>query len=105
MALSGLEDELDDQFEFETGMREFTPREMEEEEPPVGGGGTIVPAELAARATDIFRKHLGVRETGRAVANPAQVSRLTSTWENTAKLRTTMLIDASCFDRFEAMTN
>lgn len=69
------------------------------------GGGTIVPAELAARATDIFRKHLGVRETGRAVVNPAQVSRLTSTWENTAKPWTTMLIDASCFDRFEAMTN
>lgn len=57
MALSGLEDELKEHFGFEMGLASLTPRGMEWEEPPVGE--TIVPVELAARAAEIFRKHLG----------------------------------------------
>ncbi|XP_071826664.1 uncharacterized protein [Apostichopus japonicus] len=97
--LSDLEDEVD---HSDFGTREETfPRFPEEEEPPMSGG--TLPPELTARAAEIFRRHLGFDEPELQPQRPARVSKLTSTGEASQRPKSTMPVDPSCYDRFEAV--
>lgn len=93
--LSGLDDKVDpiDFGVTEDGYSHFP----EEEEAPISGG--VLPSELTAQAAEIFRRHLGFEEPQR----PACVSKLTSTGEAPSRPKSTMPVDASCYDRFESI--
>ncbi|PIK49492.1 hypothetical protein BSL78_13640 [Apostichopus japonicus] len=65
-------------------------------------GGTL-PPELTARAAEIFRRHLGFDEPELQPQRPARVSKLTSTGEASQRPKSTMPVDPSCYDRFEAV--
>ncbi|PIK57639.1 hypothetical protein BSL78_05465 [Apostichopus japonicus] len=96
--LSDLEDEVD---HSDFGTREETFPRFPEEEPPMSGG--TLPPELTARAAEIFRRHLGFDEPELQPQRPARVSKLTSTGEASHRPKSTMPVDPSCYDRFEAV--
>ncbi|PIK56565.1 hypothetical protein BSL78_06533 [Apostichopus japonicus] len=75
----------------------------EPEEAPVTGGA--LPQELITRAADIFRRHLGFEEPETQPQKAGRVSKLTATGEASYKPKTTIPVDATCYDRFEAIAN
>ncbi|PIK33853.1 hypothetical protein BSL78_29324 [Apostichopus japonicus] len=105
--LSGLEDEGDlmdptEPLDYDP-MEDSFSRSYEPEEAPITGGA--LPQELMARAADIFRRHLGFEEPETQPQKAGRVSKLTATGEMSSKPKTTMPVDATCYDRFEAIAD
>ncbi|XP_071822331.1 uncharacterized protein [Apostichopus japonicus] len=100
--LSGLEDNSDVPPEFDPLEEEF-PGIFEEEEAPTAGGS--LPPELTTRVAEIFRKHLGFEDTPEVTTKPTRVSKLTATGETSTRPKSTIPVDASCYDRFEAIAD
>ncbi|XP_071852375.1 uncharacterized protein [Apostichopus japonicus] len=104
--LSGLEDEGDpidpDPLDYDP-MEDSFGHNYEPEEAPVTGGA--LHQELITRAADIFRRHLGFEEPETQPQKAGRVSKLTSTGEASSKPKTTIPVDATCYDRFEAIAN
>ncbi|PIK38121.1 hypothetical protein BSL78_25033 [Apostichopus japonicus] len=84
-------------------MEDSFSRSYEPEEAPITGGA--LPQELMARAADIFRRHLGFEEPETQPQKAGRVSKLTATGEMSSKPKTTMPVDATCYDRFEAIAD
>ncbi|PIK35914.1 hypothetical protein BSL78_27254 [Apostichopus japonicus] len=72
----------------------------EPEEAPMTG--VALPQELMTRAAEIFRRHLGFEEPETQPQKAGRFSTLTATGEASSEPRTTMPVDATCYDRFEA---
>ncbi|XP_071842958.1 uncharacterized protein [Apostichopus japonicus] len=104
--LSGLEDEGEpidpDPLDYDP-MEDSFGHNYEPEEAPVTGGA--LPQELITRAADIFRRHLGFEEPETQPQKAGRVSKLTATGEASYKPKTTIPVDATCYDRFEAIAN
>ncbi|XP_071846182.1 uncharacterized protein [Apostichopus japonicus] len=104
--LSGLEDEGEpidpDPLHYDP-MEDSFGHNYEPEEAPVTGGA--LPQELITRAADIFRRHLGFEEPETQPQKAGRVSKLTATGEASYKPKTTIPVDATCYDRFEAIAN
>ncbi|PIK41929.1 putative tyrosine-protein kinase [Apostichopus japonicus] len=68
-------------------------------------GGRQFPPELTTRVAEIFRKHLGFEDTPEVTTKPTRVSKLTATGETSTRPKSTIPVDASCYDRFEAIAD